>query len=101
MSVYVCYLLRTTTLPVHTYVGVTTDLCRRLRQHNGALKGGARRTRGRQWEIVLYVTGFQTKSSAMKFEYRFKHSGRGVHGRTRGVGRLVGGRTDMVVVGYT
>ncbi len=35
-----------------TYVGITTDLERRLGQHNGERPGGARTTtRGRPWRI--------------------------------------------------
>ena len=33
-----------------TYVGWTTDLARRLKQHNSGT--GARFTRGRQWELL-------------------------------------------------
>jgi len=40
-------------------VGITTNLSRRLRQHNGAVVGGAKATRiGRPWKIGLTVEGF-------------------------------------------
>ena len=40
-------------------MGITTNLSRRLRQHNGAVVGGAKATRiGRPWKIGLTVEGF-------------------------------------------
>ncbi|CAB4298623.1 unnamed protein product [Prunus armeniaca] len=33
------YLILSTNTPIKTYVGVTTDFSRRLKQHNGELKG--------------------------------------------------------------
>ena len=56
-----------------TYVGMTNNLERRLRQHNGHLSGGARATRGLTWERACHVRGFQTKVDALKFEWRWKY----------------------------
>ena len=42
-----------------TYVGWTTDLERRLAQHNGG-RGGARSTRGRAW-VLLHTETFRTR----------------------------------------
>jgi predicted GIY-YIG superfamily endonuclease len=60
-----------------TYVGVTNDMKRRLRQHNGELKGGARYTtlnkhRGTlgRWVLAFLVTGFKKRSDALKLEWR-------------------------------
>lgn len=60
-----------------TYVGVTNDMRRRLRQHNGELKGGARYTtlnkyRGTLgcWVLAFLVTGFTKRSDALKLEWR-------------------------------
>jgi len=36
------YILQSKVAPTRTYVGVTNDIHRRLRQHNGHLAGGAR-----------------------------------------------------------
>jgi hypothetical protein len=36
------YILQSKQTPTRTYVGVTNDIHRRLRQHNGHLVGGAR-----------------------------------------------------------
>ena len=89
-SFYVCYLLASGN---RTYIGITNNLHRRIRQHNQEIKGGAKYTRGRQWRVVCYVGHFSTKSEAMRFEWRFKRSGRGLNGRLRGVGRMLMGKT--------
>ena len=52
-----------------TYVGWTTDLARRLKQHNSGT--GARFTRGRQWEL-LYAECYETKMQAMSREWYLK-----------------------------
>jgi predicted GIY-YIG superfamily endonuclease len=60
----------------HSYIGVTNDMKRRLRQHNGELRGGARYTTamkkvaGVPWNIAFLVTGFPTRSDALKLEWR-------------------------------
>ena len=42
----------------------TVDPRRRLRQHNGEIKGGASATRlGRPWEMLVYVYGFADQVS--------------------------------------
>lgn len=49
-------------------------MTRRLRQHNGEIKGGARYTRfGRPWEAVCFVKGFPDKKTAYQFEWRMHH----------------------------
>jgi predicted GIY-YIG superfamily endonuclease len=75
---YVCYLLEQTS-PCKTqgrgrstYIGVTRNLHRRLRQHCGEIRGGARRTRGAQWRVVLWVQGFHTYAEALQFEWAFQ-----------------------------
>ncbi|KAG6557799.1 hypothetical protein Mapa_000566 [Marchantia paleacea] len=56
-----------------TYVGVTYDIRRRLRQHNGEIAGGAKAARtGRPWSLVCTVRGFGTRSEACQFEWRWK-----------------------------
>jgi predicted GIY-YIG superfamily endonuclease len=73
----------------HTYIGATCDPDRRLRQHNGSLKGGARATSGKVWKRILYISGFPTWSEALKFEWKWKRCGRGINGRVRGLATLL------------
>lgn len=53
-----------------TYVGWTTDLDRRLAQHNRG--DGAKSTRGRQW-VLLYAERYETRREAMSREWHVKH----------------------------
>ena len=52
-----------------TYVGWTTDLERRLAQHNSG--SGARSTRGRQWAL-LYAERYLNRGPAMSREWHLK-----------------------------
>lgn len=61
-----------------TYVGSTTDIIRRLRQHNGEIVGGARSTRGAKWQMVGYVYGFENRSDACRWEKLVKSRARGI-----------------------
>lgn len=70
---FYCYLLLSQRA---TYIGYTTNLARRLRQHNSELVGGARATRKHSgtWRMHAAVTGFRTASEALSFEYYWKHA---------------------------
>lgn len=52
-----------------TYVGWTSDVARRLAQHNAGK--GARTTRGRVW-VLLHAEGFATRQEAMRREWHLK-----------------------------
>ena len=54
------------------YTGVTRDLARRLRQHNGELAGGPRYTRGRRPVEVAWSTAVPSRSEAQRQEARIK-----------------------------
>jgi len=69
-----CYLLFSGR---QTYIGATVDPDRRLRQHNGEITGGARRTHGLSWQRACYVSGFPTWNAALQFEWAWKRHGRG------------------------
>jgi predicted GIY-YIG superfamily endonuclease len=93
-SEYLCYMIATRGY-THTYVGITHDMKKRLRQHNGEIVGGAKATsRFHDWEVAFYVTGFGSKNEVLSFEWRMHHpdgkrkkdrSYFGVLGRVRGL----------------
>ena len=68
------YLLATVQGPSRTYVGATVDVDRRLKQHNGALSGGARATATVPggWYRVCHIRGFESKREALRFEWWWK-----------------------------
>lgn len=53
------------------YTGITTDLQRRVEQHNGSALG-AKYTKGRGPVEVVYTKKFKNRSSASKEESRIK-----------------------------
>ena len=68
-----CYLL-VDAAGRRTYVGATTDVSRRLRQHNGELSGGAKRTRAhRPWRPLAHVEVGE-KIPALQLEWRLKRA---------------------------
>jgi len=54
------------------YTGVTRDLNRRLRQHNGEIAGGARYTRSRRPVDVLWYETHAARGDAQRAEARIK-----------------------------
>ena len=54
------------------YCGITTNLERRLKQHNGELKGGAKYTRSRRPCKYIYTETCLNRSDASKREAKFK-----------------------------
>ena len=67
-----------------TYVGATTDVHRRLRQHNREIVGGARSTEhaAGTWKLYMYLTGFKNRSECMRWEAIVKKRARGMLPRT-------------------
>ena len=68
---YYCYLIMSNKL---LYTGITNNLEKRIRQHNGLIRGGAKYTRkSKIWLYHTIVGKFNTKSEACKFEWMWKH----------------------------
>jgi len=54
------------------YTGITTDIEKRLHQHNGLIKNGAKYTRNRQPVTLVYQETSASRSDACKREYSIK-----------------------------
>ena len=81
-----------------SYIGYTNDFKRRLRQHNGEIKGGAKCTSRRgPWTPYCIITGFKDKIEALQTEWRIKRvEGRrrarkycGAEGRIKGLNQIL------------
>ena len=74
---YYCYILQQKDNPnALNYVGYTVNYNRRLRQHNGVIKGGAFFTKNRgPWEFLVVMTSpsWNNISRAMQIEWLAKH----------------------------
>jgi predicted GIY-YIG superfamily endonuclease len=63
-----------------TYVGYTNNIDRRIRQHNGEIKGGARFTsnhvnQGVAWIYLMVISSpTLTKNEALSLEWHIKHN---------------------------
>ncbi len=66
------------TINVRMYIGYTVNPHKRLRQHNGEIKGGAKSTanqlaRGARWKILFALTSRALdRSAALSVEWHFK-----------------------------
>ncbi len=69
MKFYVYMLLSKYKHRFFSYVGYTTNLNKRINDHNNSR--GAKYTRGKKW-IIIYKKIYKTKSLAMKNEYKLK-----------------------------
>ncbi|GBB93977.1 hypothetical protein RclHR1_02270001 [Rhizophagus clarus] len=71
---YCCYLLRSLKYKQTSYIGSTNDPKRRLRQHNGEIASGAKKTTNkRPWEMILFVYGFPNHVAALQFEWSWQN----------------------------
>jgi putative endonuclease len=76
------YILRSDVDPTRHYVGVTSDVPRRLKKHNHAPVGYT--VHSRPWSLVVSME-FGTQSAALKFE-KYLKSGSGRAFATRHFG---------------
>lgn len=72
MDNWSCYIIEN---KGYTYVGVSNNVKKRLRAHNGEIKGGAKYTtsKGSGWKHICIIHGFPTKIESMQFEWALKH----------------------------
>jgi len=81
-SNYVVYLLKNTNHN-KTYIGITNNKIRRLRQHNGQIVGGAKYTKANKGEGEWFYYGFiknLDKHLALSFEKKIKIKSRKIKG---------------------
>jgi hypothetical protein len=80
-------------------VGYTVDPARRLRQHNGELRGGARRTHGALWDILFVVgvhhPGFGAHEG-LSMEWHLKRPPRGCGDACSGVRRRIAALPEVL-----
>jgi structure-specific endonuclease subunit SLX1 len=89
-----CYIVRSCK---KTYIGYTVNPNRRIRQHRGELKGGAKATScAKDWEFLAIITSDSpvfTKILALSIEWHLKHPSNkkrdasywGIEGRLKGI----------------
>ncbi len=72
MDNWSCYIIEN---KGYTYVGISNNVKKRLRAHNGEIKGGAKYTtsKGSGWKHICVIHGFPTKIESMQFEWALKH----------------------------
>lgn len=89
MAFFCVYLLQHS-LSGRSYVGITTDVVRRLRQHNGELTGGAKATTrfGSGWQLKHSTDYMWTRADAMRHE-RWVKKARGCFYRSQRMNTLV------------
>ena len=99
MNNWYCYILKNDS--GKSYNGSTNNMIRRLRQHNGELKGGAKFTRMHKksdWKVYFLMTGFCDHSNCLQAEWKIKYPNNirprpniynGYEGRIKGVNEVL------------
>ena len=76
---YLVYILKSEN---KSYVGMTNNFFKRIRQHNKEIKGGAKYTsKSDNWFPICIIDGFINKKSACQCEWRIKRGGKGPNGK--------------------
>jgi putative endonuclease len=104
---YIIYLLYNTSNN-STYVGITNNQERRLRQHNGELVGGAKYTKAKKgvgsWKFYGWIKANEDsileKIRSLKLEYRVKYLSRKSKGtpiekRLKAINQILADNTDL------
>ncbi|GFH59428.1 hypothetical protein CTEN210_15904 [Chaetoceros tenuissimus] len=69
-----CYLLQSLSNPSKTYIGYTVNPARRIKQHNGLIKGGAKYTSKFQpWKFIAIIEGFKNEPLGLRFEWAWQN----------------------------
>jgi len=74
MSKYIVYILKCSDGTFYT--GITTDVKRRIKEHNGEAKGGAKYTRVRAPVKLVHYEEYKNRSTATKREHEIKQLSR-------------------------
>lgn len=74
MSAWYVYLLKTASNTLYT--GITLDPARRMRQHSGSIKGGAKALRGKTPLTFYCIFEVANKSDALRLEAWIKQQKR-------------------------
>ena len=84
MNNYNLYLLYNTNNN-RTYIGITNNLDRRIRQHNSIIKGGAKYTRNfkgiGEWKYYMYISNLN-KNESLSLERSIKNTKINIKGST-------------------
>ena len=73
-NIHHCYLLQSLSNPSKNYIGYTVNPFRRLKQHNGIIKGGANYTsKFRPWKFIAITEGFESGQKGLQFEWAWQH----------------------------
>tara|TARA_Y100000310_G_scaffold315809_2_gene366815 strand:- start:6149 stop:6451 length:303 start_codon:yes stop_codon:yes gene_type:complete len=75
------------------YAGITTDVERRVRDHNTSSKG-AKYTRSRRPVFLVLTRSFDNKSAALKYEWGFKKLSK--RNKEDACQKLVGGENESI-----
>ncbi len=68
----ICYVYIAKGADGNFYTGVSKDPGYRIKQHNNERPGGARYTRGRIPNTLVYIEKYNSRSEALKREYEIK-----------------------------